>query len=139
MAGEIESLGFTRPRELPHGKIIDMGSGVGVASYQYGFDDTSFVVAENNATIIDVKPRGRALSQIAKAFPRPAMALKSHSFAQSYPVLYDADDQADLRLVSPDTYINDFRDTMAALRPRYAIPFGSMVGSLGIDGRISAS
>jgi len=58
------------------------------------------------------------------------MAFKSHSFAQSYPVLYEADDPADLELVTPDTYVTDFRNTMASLNPRYAVPFGSMVGFL---------
>lgn len=138
MAGELERLGFASPRELPHGQVLDLGHGVRVASYQYGFDDTTFVIADGDDVIVDVndcKPRGRALRQIAKAFGRPTMVLKSHSFAQSYPVLYEAEDPADLTLVSAETYISDFRDTVAVLRPRYAIPFGSMVGFLHPESR----
>ncbi len=138
MAGEVRSLGFADVREIPHGRVIDLGEGVSVASYQYGFDDTSFVVTDGDNTIVDVndcKPRGRALSQISKAFGRPDIVFKSHSFAQSYPVLYEAEDPADLELVSPDTYIADFRNTMAGLRPRYAVPFGSMVGFLHPESR----
>jgi len=138
MADEVKSLGFESPMELAHGKVTDLGGGVRVASYQYGFDDTSFVVAEGHTVIVDVndcKPRGRALEQISKEFGRPALVFKSHSFAQSYPVLYEADDPVDLELVSPDTYVTDFRNTMAGLRPTYAVPFGSMVGFLHPESR----
>lgn len=133
MADEVEGLGFARPTELVHGKVTDLGDGVRVASYQYGFDDTAFVIAEDDEVIVDVndcKIRGRALAQIVRDFGRPTIACKSHSFAQSYPVFYDSDDPEQLRLVSAQTYIDDFHDVMAQLRPRYAIPFGSMVGFL---------
>ncbi len=136
MAGEVESLGFGRPTEMPHGKVIDLGRGVRVASYQYGFDDSALVVADGDQVLVDfndAKTRGRALDQITKRFGRPTLAFKSHSFAQSYPVLYsadDPDDPDDLTLVSRDTYLDDFYDTMSRLQPTYAVPFGSMVGFL---------
>ena len=136
MADEVVSLGFDRPQELVHGRVLDLGHGVRVASYQYGFDDTAFVIAEDDQVVIDVndcKIRGRALDPIVKEFGRPALACKSHSFAQSYPVLYDSEDPDQLRLVSAQTYIDDFHDVMARLRPRHAIPFGSMVGFLHPD------
>ncbi len=133
MAGEVESLGFDRPRELPHGRLVELGEGVRVASFQYGFDDTAFVVVDGDDVIVDLndaKTRGRALAQIRRLVGRPTLAFKSHSFAQSYPVLYTADDPADLALVGRRTYLDDFADTMAELNPRYAVPFGSMVGFL---------
>ncbi|MEM7139956.1 MAG: MBL fold metallo-hydrolase [Actinomycetota bacterium] len=136
MADEVVSLGFDRPRELQHGKVIDLGQGVRVASYQYGFDDTAFVIAEDDHVVIDVndcKIRGRALAPIVKEFGRPTLACKSHSFAQSYPVLYESEDESQLSLVSTQTYIDDFHDVMTGLQPRYAIPFGSMVGFLHPD------
>ena len=136
MADEVVSLGFDRPEEMVHGHTVDLGQGVRVASYQYGFDDTAFVIAEDDHVVVDIndcKIRGRALAQVQRDFGRPTLACKSHSFAQSYPVLYDSDDPAQLRLVTPKTYVDDFHDVMATLQPRYAIPFGSMVGFLHPD------
>ena len=138
MAGEVIGLGFDPPRELPHGQVINLGSGVRVGSFQYGFDDSAFVVADGDEVVVnlnDAKFRGLALGQITKRFGPPTIALKSHSFAQSYPVLYTADDPADLAMVDRDTYIEDFRRTMEFLRPYYAIPFGSMVGFLHPESR----
>ena len=41
MEGEVRGLGFGRVTELPHGQVAELGGGVRVASFQYGFDDTS--------------------------------------------------------------------------------------------------
>ena len=136
MVDEVKSLGFESPRELVHGRVVDLGDGVRVASYQYGFDDTTFVVAEDDNVVIDIndcKIRRRSLKQIKRDFGRPTLACKSHSFAQSYPVLYESEDPEQLKLVSRDTYIEDFYDVMSGLQPRYAVPFGSMVGFLHPD------
>lgn len=138
MADEVAALGFEPPEELVHGRVLDLGNGVRVASYQYGFDDTAFVIAEDDHVVVDIndcKIRGRALTPVLREFGRPSLACKSHSFAQSYPLLYDADDPAQLRLVTKQTYIDDFHDVMARLRPLHAVPFGSMVGFLHPDSR----
>ena len=138
MAGEVAGLGFDPPRELPHGQVVHLGSDVRVGSFQYGVDDSAFVVTDGDDVVVDLndaKTRGLALGQITKRFGPPTIVCKSHSFAQSYPVLYTADDPADLAMVDRDTYIEDFRLTMEALRPRYAIPFGSMVGFLHPESR----
>lgn len=138
MAGEVAGLGFDPPRELPHGQVVHLGSDVRVGSFQYGIDDSAFVVTDGDDVVVDLndaKTRGLALGQITKRFGPPTIVCKSHSFAQSYPVLYTADDPADLAMVDRDTYIEDFRLTMEALRPRYAVPFGSMVGFLHPESR----
>ena len=138
MVDEVKSLGFESPQELVHGRVVELGEGVRVASYQYGFDDTTFVVAEDDNVVIDIndcKIRRRSLSQIRREFGRPTLACKSHSFAQSYPVLYTADDPEQLRLVSRETYIDDFHDVMSGLQPEFAVPFGSMVGFLHPESR----
>ncbi len=138
MAAEVTGLGFGPPVEMPHGKVVEMGRGVQAASFQYGFDDSAFVVADGDDVVVDfndAKTRGRALDQITRRFGPPTLAFKSHSFAQSYPVLYRADDPADLALVTRQTYLDDFHDTMARLRPRHAVPFGSMVGFLHPESR----
>lgn len=138
MAGELQNLGFTRITELSHGEVTDLGHGVRVASYQYGIDDSCFVIDDGSQVIVDVndcKIRGRSLQQVLDTFGRPTFALKAHSFAQSYPVGYTADDPADLHLVDRQTFLDDFVRVMRHLRPRYAVPFGSMVGFLHPESR----
>lgn len=138
MAGEVIGLGFDRPRELPHGQVVQLDSDVRIGSFQHGFDDSAFVVADGDDVVVDLndaKTRGLSLGRVARRFGPPTIVCKSHSFAQSYPVCYVADDPADLALINRDAYIEDFRSAMETLRPRYAIPFGSMVGFLHPESR----
>lgn len=138
MVEEVRDLGFAAPRELTHGRVVELGRGVRAGSFQYGFDDSAFVVADGPDVIVnlnDAKTRGRSLRQISGRFGRPTIVFKSHSFAQSYPVLYTADDPADLGLIGRHTYIDDFCDVMKVLKPRFAVPFGSMVGFLHPESR----
>ena len=133
MADEVRSLGFEQVTELSHGEVARLGNGVRVASFQYGFDDTAFVVADGPDVLVDVndcKIRGRSLRRIVEAFGRPTFVMKSYSFAQSYPLGYTAEDPTDLGLVTRQTYVDDFIGRVGEFRPRYAVPFGSMVAFL---------
>jgi UDP-MurNAc hydroxylase len=133
MAGEVRGLGFADVRELDHGAVVDLGHGVQVASYQYGFDDTAFVVSDGTDVIVnlnDCKIRGRSLRRIVEQFGRPTFAFKSYSFAQCYPIAYTADDPADLEIVHPAANVDDFIGRMRELAPKFAVPFGSMVAFL---------
>lgn len=136
MVDEVRRLGFEQVTELPHGEVVSLAPDVRVASYQYGFDDTTFVIADGDDVLVDVndcKLRGRALEQMVEDFPRPTFMFKSHSWAQSYPNCYEADDPADLGLLSRDAYVSDFLDTARAMQPRFSVPFGSMVAFLHPD------
>ncbi len=136
MVDEVRRLGFEQVTELPHGEVVSLAPDVRVASYQYGFDDTTFVIADGDDVLVDVndcKLRGRALEQVREDFPRPTFMFKSHSWAQSYPNCYEADDPADLGLLSRDAYVSDFLDAARAMQPQYAVPFGSMVAFLHPD------
>ena len=138
MAGELAELGFSDITELAHGAVTPLGAGLRVASYQYGFDDTAFVVAAADEVLVDVndcKIRGRALEQIGSDFGPPTFMLKTHSWAQSYPNSYEADDPTDLGLVTRETYIDEFIDVARKLRPRYAVPFANMVAFLHPESR----
>jgi UDP-MurNAc hydroxylase len=133
MVDEVRDLGFENVRELPHGKVVDLGHDVRVASFQYGFDDTSFVVADGPDVVVDIndsKIRGRSLRRMKKAFGAPTFAMKGWSFAQSYPIGYTADDPADLELVSRQSFLDDWVGRIEDLEPRYAVPFGSMMALL---------
>ena len=133
MADEVRDLGFRTVSELPHGEIRELAPGVRVASYQYGFDDTAFVVADGDTVLADLndcKIRGRALRQIAEDFGPVTFLLKTHSWAQSYPHLYEAEDAEDLTLLKRQTYLDEFIDATRTLQPRFAVPFANMVAFL---------
>jgi len=138
MEGEVRGLGFGRVTELPHGQVAELGNGVRVASFQYGFDDTSFVIADGDDVLVDVndcKIRGRSLERVVETFGRPTFVFKSYSFAQSYPIAYTAEDPADLELLTRDAYLDDFCGRVRDLRPKYGVPFGSMVAFLHPENR----
>jgi UDP-MurNAc hydroxylase len=133
MEEELRNLGFTHVREIDHGEIVHLAPTVRVASYQYGFDDTLFAIADGDHVLIDAndcKIRGRAMGQVRRDFGRPTFLLKSHSFAQAYPVCYEAEDPADLELIDRDTYLDDAVGAIRELEPDFAVPFGSMVAFL---------
>jgi UDP-MurNAc hydroxylase len=138
LAGEVRGLGFPEVMELPHGQTVQLGPEVRVASYQYGTDDTVFVIADGDVVLVDIndcKIRGRALEQVKHDFGRPRFVFKSYSFAQGYPACYTADDPADLELITRDSYIDDWIAVVRALEPRYGVPFGSMVAFLHAESR----
>ena len=133
MQEELRGLGFSRVRELDHAEVAALTPQVRVASYQYGFDDTLFAIADGEDVLIDAndcKIRGRAMAQVRREFGAPRFLLKSHSFAQAYPVCYEAEDPADLELIDRDTYLNDAVGAVRELEPEFVVPFGSMVAFL---------
>ena len=136
LADEVRGLGFPEVSELPHGQVVQLAPGVRVAAYQYGADDSVFVVADGEHVLVDIndsKLRGRTLDRILHEFGRPTFVFKSYSFAQSYPIMYTADDPAELELVTRDTYLDSWVRVVDALQPRYGVPFGSMVAFLHPD------
>jgi UDP-MurNAc hydroxylase len=138
LAGEVRHLGFDDVTELPHAQVLQVGPHVRVASYQYGTDDTVFVVADGDEVLVDIndsKIRGRALEQLKAEFGTPTFVFKSYSFAQAYPACYTADDPADLLLITRDSYIDDWISVVTALAPKYGVPFGSMVAFLHPESR----
>jgi UDP-MurNAc hydroxylase len=133
MVDELHKLGFRDVRELDHGEVVELGDGLRVASYQYGFDDTALVVAHGEDVLVDLndcKIRGRSLRRIVDDFGTPTFMLKSYSWAQAYPNCYTADDPRDLGMLSRESYAEDFIGVARELRPRYAVPFGSMIAFL---------
>lgn len=133
MYHELRGLGFKRIEELPHGKIQDITPALRVASYQYGFDDTTFVMADQDTVLVDMndcKIRGWPLAQIARDFGNPTFLFRGHSYAMSYPLCYASDDPADLSLVTRESFYDEFLEIVRALRPRYAVPYGSTTAFL---------
>ena len=54
MKKEVHDLGFPQVRELPHGDVVTLGGGVRVASFQYGLDDSAFVLAAGDVVLADL-------------------------------------------------------------------------------------
>ncbi|MGZ8765652.1 MAG: MBL fold metallo-hydrolase [Acidimicrobiia bacterium] len=138
MRPELRKLGFDRVQELAHGERVQLSPDLEIASYQYGFDDTALVIRSGDVVIADVndcKIRGRATDQIVDDWGRPTFMLKAFSWAQGYPYCYTADDPADLALVTRESTMQDFVEAARHLRPRFAIPFASLVAFLHPDTR----
>jgi hypothetical protein len=78
----------------------------------------------------DCKIKGAAVRPMLKAFGAPTFLFKSHSFAQAYPNCYDIADPADATLMRREDFLETFIDALRELRPKYAVPFASMVAFL---------
>ncbi len=129
MRSELAGLGFHRVTELAHGEPMGIGGGMTVRSYQYGVDDSALVIEHGDTVVVDLndcKVRGPALSKILGDVGRPTFLLKNYSAAQAYPGCYTAANPKDLQLISRESYAEDFIQTAAEVRPRYAVPFASM-------------
>ena len=133
MPDEVRSLGFEHVVELPHGEVLELSPDLRVCSFQYGFDDSALLVESRGVVLADFndcKVRGRALDEVLQTFGRPTFLFKSHSWAQGYPVRYRSEDPAQLSLISRESYVADFLETVELVQPGYAVPFASMVGFL---------
>jgi UDP-MurNAc hydroxylase len=140
MRHEVESLGFRDVTEMPHGEPLTLPGGTRVASYQYGPDDSAFVAERDGVVLADLndcKLKGPAAGPMLKTFGSPTFVFKSHSFAQAYPSCYDIKDPADARLMTREDFLETFIDAIRELRPRYAVPFASMVAFLHPESRHS--
>jgi UDP-MurNAc hydroxylase len=138
MRFELDHLGFKNITELHHGEPTRLPSGTRVASFQYGPDDSAFIVERDGIVLADLndcKIKGPAVRPMLKAFGNPTFIFKSHSFAQAYPNCYNIADPADADLMTREDFIETFIDAIRELRPKYAIPFASMVAFLHPESR----
>jgi UDP-MurNAc hydroxylase len=138
MRFELDDLGFTDVVEMPHGEPMRLPSGARIASFQYGPDDSAVVVERDGvvfADLNDCKIKGPAARPMIKTFGRPTFVFKSHSFAQAYPNCYAIADPADAKLMTREDFLETFTDAIRELRPKYAIPFASMVAFLHPESR----
>jgi UDP-MurNAc hydroxylase len=138
MRGELTGLGFHDVTELPHGDVLTLPGGARLASYQYGPDDSALVVEREGvvfADLNDCKIGGESVRPLLKAFGAPTFFFKSHSFAQAYPNCYTFADPADAQYMRPEDFLATFIGEAREMRPRYAVPFASMVAFLHPDSR----
>ncbi len=133
MRFELASLGFENVTELPHGDVLELTSGTRLGSYQYGPDDSALVVESDGVVLADLndcKITGASVRLMLREFGQPTFFFKSHSFAQAYPNCYTFADSADAQYMTGEDFVATFVNEAREMRPKYAIPFASMVAFL---------
>ena len=129
MRRDLNALGFMNVIELVHAKPFQLGEDFSLTPYLFSpLGDSAVVVASSKTTILnanDCKIVGLPLKQLLDQHPRIDFALRSHSSANSR-ALYSRIDGA-LQPVADNRqqYLRSFANFMAAVKPRYAIPFAS--------------
>jgi UDP-MurNAc hydroxylase len=134
MRRDLEAMGFTNVIELPHAKPFALGDDFQLTPYLFSpLGDSAVVVASQSTTLLnanDCKIVGLPLTQLLRRYPAIDFAFRSHSSANSR-VLYQALNE---QLLPDDSappqdhregYLQSFANFMAAVRPRFAIPFAS--------------
>jgi UDP-MurNAc hydroxylase len=128
MKRDLNRMGFQNVVELPHAKPYAIGNDLVVTPYLFApIGDCAVVITGGGTTILnanDCKIVGGPLSQLLNAHPQIDFALRSHSPANSR-LMYEYLDADDVAVDDRDAYLNSFTNFMAAVRPRYAIPFAS--------------
>lgn len=138
MRFELANLGFEDVTELPHGDVMKLTGGTRLASYQYGPDDSAFVVERDGVVLADLndcKINGASARPLLREFRSPTFFFKSHSFAQAYPNCYTFADPADAQYMTRDDFVATFIGEAREMQPKYAIPFASMVAFLHPESR----
>lgn len=133
MRFELAELGFNDVTELDHGSVMELAGGTRLASYQYGPDDSALVVERDGLVLVDLndcKINGASVKPLMRKFGNPTFLFKSHSFAQAYPNCYQFADSADAVYMTHDDFLKTFVAGVREMRPKFAIPFASMVAFL---------
>ena len=125
---DLATMGFERIIEIMHGETFRLGDDFSLTPYLFSpFGDTAVVVESAATTILnanDCKIVGLPLAQLVKRHPRVDFALRSHSSANSR-VLYEEMGAPGDRADNREDYMRSFSNFMAAVTPRYAVPFAS--------------
>jgi UDP-MurNAc hydroxylase len=133
MRFELQNLGYTDIAEMAHGEVMSLPGGARLASYQYGPDDSALVVEHAGVVLADLndcKITGASVRPLLRVFGPPTFLFKSHSFAQAYPNCYNFADPADAQYMTRDDFFETFIGEVREMRPKFAIPFASMVAFL---------
>ena len=129
MTRDLKAVGMTNVRELRHGERLELAPGLAIRSFHFApFVTDSAAVIEAEGTVLlnanDAKFAGAPLKQILKAYPKVDFCFRSHSSANpraNYHLLDAPDELED----DNEHYLRAFSLFVAAVKPRYAIPFAS--------------
>lgn len=128
---DLRHIGMTNVRELRHGERIELAAGFFLTSYHFApfITDSAPVIEAEGVTMFnanDAKLAGAPLKQILKRHPKIDFCLRSHSSANARACYHttDSDDPAEIE-DDNERYLRAFSMFMAAVKPRFAIPFAS--------------
>ena len=129
MVRDLRAIGMTNVRELRHGERVELAPGFMLTSYHFApfVMDSAPVIEADGAVLFnanDAKLAGGPLRQVLKRHPKIDFCLRSHSSANARACFHttDGDDAAG---DDNSHYVRSFALFMAAVRPRYAVPFAS--------------
>src|SRR5436190_872743 len=128
MKRDLFSMGFHNIVEIRHGETFALGDDFSLTPYMFSPLGDSVAVVETSTTTLlnanDCKIAGLPLQHLLKRHPRVDFALRSHSSANSR-VLYEEIGAPSGYADDRDAYLRSFSNFMAAVAPRYAVPFAS--------------
>jgi UDP-MurNAc hydroxylase len=128
MRKDLESLGFSDVRELPHGRRVELAPGLALSAYQfYPFHDSAAVVEAEGVKLLnanDAKLMGPPLDSLLRRHGKFDFVFRSHSSANER-ICYEFTDAPGPVREDPRRYIDDFANFAARVGARYAIPFAS--------------
>lgn len=128
MIRDLHGLGFDNVTEIGHGHAFQLGADFRLTPYLFSPLGDSAVIVESATTTLlnanDCKIVGLPLTQLLNRHRRVDFALRSHSSANSR-VLYEEIGASTMHADDRAAYVRSFSNFMAAVQPRYAIPFAS--------------
>lgn len=131
MVRDLRAVGMTNVRELRHGERAELAPGFSLTSYHFSpFVTDSAAVIEADGVVLlnanDAKFAGAPLKQIRKRHPNIDFCFRSHSSANPRACYHTIDaPEPDEVEDDNDHYLRAFALFVAAVRPRFAIPFAS--------------
>jgi len=128
MLRDLKSMGFKNVIELPHGREFRIGEDFTMTPFTFFPMTDSAVILQGGGTTLfnanDCKIAGLPLKQVLDRHPRIDFAFRSHSSANSR-VCHTYLDSEERDFDSTERYLRSFSNFMAAVRPRFAVPFAS--------------
>lgn len=130
MVRDLATIGMKNVRELKHGEHAELAPGFCVQSFHFSpfVTDSALVIKADDVVLLnanDAKFAGGPLRQILKAYPNVDFCFRSHSSANPR-ACYHSLDGGDSEVEDDNEhYLRAFALFIAAVKPRYAIPFAS--------------
>jgi UDP-MurNAc hydroxylase len=131
MVRDLDHVGMKNVRELRHGEQIELAPGFTLTSYHFSpfVTDSAVVIEADGVTILnanDAKLAGGPLRQVLRRHRKIDFCLRSHSSANPR-ACYHFIDEAPTAKRGDDNerYLRTFCQFVAAVKPRFAIPFAS--------------
>lgn len=131
MRDDLRSMGFKRVRELAHGRPFQIAADFKITPFLFFPLTDSLLAIRAGRTVLldanDCKICGLPLRHVKALFPSVDFVLRSHSSANTR-VCHEYLDGAGGTYGDVDNkedYLRSFCNFMAAVKPRYAVPFAS--------------